>query len=412
MGKKSIGVWLRNKLRLFAAAHSGNVAVVFGIAAIPLMTAVGAAVDFSRGASTKASMQGALDSAALHLVRDAATLPSGELTPKATALVTAVFNKPDVGNVQVTAQFDPATAILTLNSSADVATTLVGLIGINSMQITAVSKARDGDKPPCVIALDTSGPNTLKVVGGGTVNVPNCGIHVNSNAGNALLKSGSGWIKAKAITVVGGASAGNYSPMPKVGQQVTADPLGTIAEPTVPAGACTYNKHTFTSAVTLAGGSVYCDNTTFNANVTFGPGIHYFKDAQVKTASTITMTSQNAMLYFGSNSGWDSSGAGKISFEPMQTGTYAGIAIFGSRSDTKLPSFKLTGNKDYFVNGTVYLPKQSLQLHGDVGLSVTAKSGYVIAHQFSYEGESNFTFEAFGGTVPSGYMTSSAALVQ
>jgi hypothetical protein len=376
------------------------------------MTAVGAAVDFSRGASTKASMQGALDSAALHLVRDAATLPSGELTPKATALVTAVFNKPDVGNVQVTAQFDPATAILTLNSSADVATTLVGLIGINSMQITAVSKARDGDKPPCVIALDTSGPNTLKVVGGGTVNVPNCGIHVNSNAGNALLKSGSGWIKAKAITVVGGASTGNYSPTPKVGQQVTGDPLGTIAEPTVPAGACTYNKHTFTSAVTLAGGSVYCNSITFNANVTFGPGIHYFKDAQVKTASTITMTSQNAMLYFGSNSGWDSSGAGKISFEPMQTGTYAGIAIFGSRSDTKLPSFKLTGNKDYFVNGTVYLPKQSLQLHGDVGLSVTAKSGYVIAHQFSYEGESNFTFDAFGGTVPSGYMTSSAALVQ
>ena len=71
-----------------------------------------------------------------------------------------------------------------------------------------------------------------------------------------------------------------------------------------------------------------------------------------------------------------------------------------------------TGNKDYFVNGTVYLPKQRLELHGQIGLSVTAKSGYVIAHEFSYSGDSNFTFDAFGGTVPSGFTQSSLALVE
>jgi hypothetical protein len=242
------------------------------------------------------------------------------------------------------------------------------------------------------------------------VSVPNCGIHVNSTAGNAVLQAGSGFIKAKAITVVGGASSGNYSPTPKVGQKVVADPLSNIPEPTVPA-ACTYTGQTFPTAITIPGGSVYCGNTTFNASVTFGPGIHYFKDAQVKTASTITMTSQNAMLYF-SNSSWDSSGAGKISFTPMLSGDYAGIAIFGSRNDTKTATFKFAGNKDYFVGGTVYLPKGSLNLTGDTSLSVTAKSGYVIAQQFSYEGSSTFTVDAFGGTVPAGFVLNSVALVQ
>ena len=395
----------------FAAARDGGVAIVFALAAIPLMTAVGAAVDFSRGASTKAAMQGALDSATLNLVKDAGKLASGELTPKAAALFTAMFNSPQASNVQVTALYDPATAILTLNSSAYLPTTFMGLVGVNSMQIGTRSKARDKEKWPCVMALAPSGPNALKVVGGGTVNVPNCGIHVNSTSGTALFHTGSGSIKAKAITVVGGASSGNYSPAPKINQNVVTDPLSNLVEPTVPA-ACTYDKHTFNAAVTLSGGSVYCDNITFNANVTFGAGIHYFKNAQVKAAANIDMTSQKAMLYFTSKSNWDSTGAGKISFEAMETGPYAGIAIFGSRSGTQVESFKFTGNKDYFVNGTVYLPKQSLELHGQVGLSVTAKSGYVIAHEFSYTGDSNFTFDAFGGTVPSGFTQSSLALVE
>jgi Putative Flp pilus-assembly TadE/G-like len=406
MATKSIGAWLKR----FAAARNANVAVMFGVAALPFMTAVGAAVDFSRGAATKAAMQSALDSAALNLVRNAATLASGELTSRAASLFTAAFNDPEASNVQVTAQYDPATSILTLNGSADLPTALMGLVGISSMQIAALSKARDADKWPCVITLDTSSPNAFKAVGGGTVSVPNCGIHVNSTAGNAVLQAGSGFIKAKAITVVGGASSGNYSPTPKVGQKVVADPLNNIPEPTVPA-ACTYTGQTFPTAITIPGGSVYCGNTTFNASVTFGPGIHYFKDAQVKTASTITMTSQNAMLYF-SNSSWDSSGAGKISFTPMLSGDYAGIAIFGSRNDTKTATFKFAGNKDYFVGGTVYLQKGSLNLTGDTSLSVTAKSGYVIAQQFSYEGSSTFTVDAFGGTVPAGFVLNSVALVQ
>ena len=130
------------------------------------------------------------------------------------------------------------------------------------------------------------------------------------------------------------------------------------------------------------------------------------------TASNITLTADKAMLHFSANSQWDSSGAGKITFSPMESGPYAGIAMFGSRSDTKLPIFKLTGNKDYFVSGTVYLPKQDLQLAGGADLSVTSKSGYVITLRFSYSGNSNFTFDAYGGSGNTAFTSFGSTLVQ
>jgi Flp pilus assembly protein TadG len=410
MAMKLIASQLRNHIRNFAAARHGSIAVIFGLAAIPIMTAVGAAVDFSRGGATKAAMQGAADSAALQLVQDAGTLPEADLTSKATALFTAMFNSPEAQNVAVTAQFDPAAGILTVTGSAGVPTTFMGMVGIETMEVAVVAKAREASRPACVIALDASANAAFKVAGQGTVNIPNCGMHVNSSHTNALTNSGTGWIKAKSITVVGGFTTGNYTPTPQK-KPVVADPLSSIAEPTVP-GSCTYTKKDFDTATTFPGGTVYCGKITFNASATFGPGIHYFKDAQVSTASNITLTADKAMLHFSANSEWDSSGAGKIIFSPMESGTYAGIAIFGSRSDTKAPAFKLTGNKDYFVSGTVYLPKQDLQLAGGADLSVTSKSGYVITLRFSYSGNSNFTFDAYGGSGNTAFTSFGSTLVQ
>ena len=63
--------------------------------------------------------------------------------------------------------------------------------------------------------------------------------------------------------------------------------------------------------------------------------------------------------------------------------------MLGSYEDPEVPKtakFRLSGNKDYLVGGTVYLPKQVFHLRGNGDLSVTSKSGYIIAKRFSYEG--------------------------
>ena len=61
---------IRTAARRFAGANDGNIAILFGIAVIPIISFVGAAVDYTRANSARSSMQAALDSTALMLAKD------------------------------------------------------------------------------------------------------------------------------------------------------------------------------------------------------------------------------------------------------------------------------------------------------------------------------------------------------
>ena len=66
-------------LARFLRNRKGGVAPMLALAHIPLIGAVGAAVDYSRANSTRTAMQAALDSTALMLSKDAQTLSSAQL---------------------------------------------------------------------------------------------------------------------------------------------------------------------------------------------------------------------------------------------------------------------------------------------------------------------------------------------
>src|ERR1700692_235619 len=52
-------------LRRFRSNSSGNIAVIFAIALLPILTAIGAATDYSMATRMKAKMQSAADAAAV-----------------------------------------------------------------------------------------------------------------------------------------------------------------------------------------------------------------------------------------------------------------------------------------------------------------------------------------------------------
>ena len=60
----------RSACTRFGLADSGNIAVIFAIALVPILGFVGAAVDYTRANSARSSMQAALDSTALMLSKD------------------------------------------------------------------------------------------------------------------------------------------------------------------------------------------------------------------------------------------------------------------------------------------------------------------------------------------------------
>ena len=59
----------RNPIARFAASERANVAVIFALACIPVVAAMGVAVDYTRAAQASSAMQDAVDAASLALSR-------------------------------------------------------------------------------------------------------------------------------------------------------------------------------------------------------------------------------------------------------------------------------------------------------------------------------------------------------
>jgi len=148
-------------LASFARAREGNVALTFGLAAVPLIIGVGAAIDYSRANSVQSSLQAALDSTALMLSRDAATLSNSALQSKADAYFKAMFTRGDVNNVNVSATYSVSGGSnVVVNASVEMPTTIMSIAGpgFASTKIAGSSTAKWGSSRLRVaLVLDTTG---------------------------------------------------------------------------------------------------------------------------------------------------------------------------------------------------------------------------------------------------------------
>ena len=171
---------LRGFLRAFRVAESGNVAVFFGLALVPIMTGMGAAIDFSRASATKATVQSALDLALLVGAKDgtsswssiASTVFSGNVESKLGSVPTPTFTK-------------DGTTVYRGSVTTTVPTAVLGLIGINYLDITASGSATAADADnSCILTLDKGQPSShesLTLNGAPMVNLSGCSIRSNTS---------------------------------------------------------------------------------------------------------------------------------------------------------------------------------------------------------------------------------------
>jgi Flp pilus assembly protein TadG len=102
------------------------------VVAIPVMAAVGMAVDYTRANAARTAFQVALDATALALSKNAATETHQALQTEATNTFNALFNRPEVSNVSVTPVYTADNGSkLTLSGTAVVNTNFLNLIGIS-----------------------------------------------------------------------------------------------------------------------------------------------------------------------------------------------------------------------------------------------------------------------------------------
>jgi Flp pilus assembly protein TadG len=141
--------------------RKGGVAPLLALAIVPIIGAVGAAVDYSRANLVRTAMQNSLDSTALMLSKDAQTLTSAQLAQKASGYFNAMFQRPEASNIQLTQQFTTPVQgnfNLKVTGSATVATIFWRFLGTDQMNITASGEVTWGIKKlNLALALDNTG---------------------------------------------------------------------------------------------------------------------------------------------------------------------------------------------------------------------------------------------------------------
>jgi Flp pilus assembly protein TadG len=154
-------VWskLSRNLGAFRAARAGNVAITFALASLPVVGAVGAAVDFSHANSVKAAMQAALDSTALMLSKDAATLSNTDLQSKALSYFNALFTRPETSGITISATYsiDGGSKVV-VNGSVQVPANFLGIVGYSNIEVGGSATAAWGStRLRVALALDNTG---------------------------------------------------------------------------------------------------------------------------------------------------------------------------------------------------------------------------------------------------------------
>lgn len=147
--------------RPFARDDRGNVAMMFAVAAVPLLGFAGAAIDYTRANNARTAMQAALDSAALMLSKDAATLSNDQLNARAKSYFEAMYKHPEAAGVTVSATYAASaggTQTVELTGAGTMSTDFMNIMGIPQISFGSKSTAAWGSgRLRVALALDTTG---------------------------------------------------------------------------------------------------------------------------------------------------------------------------------------------------------------------------------------------------------------
>ena len=125
-------------MRAFWKNEQGNVALIFAIAAFPVLAAVGSAIDYTRAVNARTAMQSALDNAALMLSKDAPSLSAAEVTKRGQEIFAALLKRPDLAGVTVSSTYTPNTgkgSKLEMVANVKIATVFMKIAGYPNLNL-------------------------------------------------------------------------------------------------------------------------------------------------------------------------------------------------------------------------------------------------------------------------------------
>ncbi len=145
-----------SRLRSFANARQGNIAMIYALSLIPIIAATGSAIDLSRGMVVKMRLGESLDAAAL-AVGGTLGLTQAQMTAKAQQYFDANYPAGEIGqisNLSVTMSGQ----VVTVSATAKVQTAFMGLFGVNYLTVDSSAEVtKDSHGLEVALVLDNTG---------------------------------------------------------------------------------------------------------------------------------------------------------------------------------------------------------------------------------------------------------------
>lgn len=239
----------------------------------------------------------------------------------------------------------------------------------------------------CVLGLDQSAIGAVEASGSVVLEMPNCGIAVNSDSGSALSLSGNVSLNIGDVRIVGDYSEGGstdftYKTM-RTNSNPTTDPYTDLEVPSfiactskqMKAGPTQYTADATLNPGTYCGGITVTGNNTINLN----PGVYIMDGGDFNVSGggsitglgvTIILTNSGA----GSYGNIDMSGNKAIHLTAPTTGSFAGIAVYQDRATPAGSGNnynKITGTVGVEIEGVVYTPARQLSFGGNGKVSAS-----------------------------------------
>ncbi|MGH6855229.1 MAG: vWA domain-containing protein [Aestuariivirga sp.] len=154
----ALGSKLVSALRALAVNQNGATAVIFALAALPLLLAAGVAVDTVRYASAKSALQAALDAGAL-TVAASTTLSTPDRIAAGQSNFDDNIEASAINDADVTPSFDVAGDKVTASASFELPVSFMQLAGFSAMTIAAETEISipENKKAEIALVLDYSG---------------------------------------------------------------------------------------------------------------------------------------------------------------------------------------------------------------------------------------------------------------
>ncbi len=430
-------------LHSWIANDRGNVSLIFGMAAIPLVAVGTMAVDYSNGVRLKTEIQAAADAAVLAAATAMAS-NQDDVSKVAVAEDTFDANLSDNSRAAFTAvpntdvDFDNRVVTMTVAVATDQLVTrlLADKININ---VTAKAKVDDGN-PICLMSLNPHAKESLYINGTADVLADGCSVHVNSDDDEALRQVGSGQATAESFCVRGDYDGSNYSPMPEKNCVKEEDPLEEYfdtawSSAAINAAACTdittlfgkKNGNNAPSEVKFLEPGVYCGDLEVQSGDTLvllgsktsemsdpnhSQYVFVNGDITVQSGGTLrnylspsdpsivdglgnivnsgkyTWPSQQTLLMTGASPAGEINvlGGGNIEINAKASGNFAGIAIAQTREAVPSKPHLITGGGDVNINGIVYIPTQPLDIRGNGVIGANASQFAIMADTIDIQG--------------------------